>query len=623
MSPTQIEKENSGQPPKKGANKKPGRFSLWLDDLRCHLTIQKWRRSQKKSDKRQRLFDRIARLPYVDVAGNALYMIGFWAEYLGVCALRTANHVVSAVFGNAAQVLLMILRPFIIGLITLCEDLTSPFIRMASGLRHIRELPEDLPEGDQRTIRKEKVRYFRRGAKLYLPLVWSALSYLLPVGAAVVLVVAVRNELGRRYILNVQVNGQSVGYVESEQVFESAREDVQSRINSAKAGLASAGTPVDDAQWEINPTYTLVTSGETMTESDVTDAILRASSDEISDGTAVYIDGALNYVTTEGDHLRTYLENVKDPYEDNTDPNKRIEFVHNIQLVDGVYFTKSIASYQSVIDSLNANSTPVIHTVAEGETPATIEQSTGLTYDALRRYNPSIGGQDDPLPADSELILGYGSNLLQIKTVVRSVYQEDIPYDSTTSESDEYDFGKVVTLQEGVPGIQEVTQDQIYIDGTVVDTQRVNVTVLQNPVAELIVKGTKLKSGMIAKTGSGTFVWPVPRYSYVSRWMSAGHTGADICAPYGTEIIASDSGKVETSGYHYSYGNYIVIDHGNGYKTLYAHMSGRAVEAGQAVVQGQVIGYVGSTGNSTGNHCHFEMYLNGVRFSAVTLFGGM
>ena len=75
--------------------------------------------------------------------------------------------------------------------------------------------------------------------------------------------------------------------------------------------------------------------------------------------------------------------------------------------------------------------------------------------------------------------------------------------------------------------------------------------------------------------------------------------------------------------WHYSYGNYVEIDHGNGYRTLYGHMSEIAVTQGQAVSQGQTIGYVGSTGNSTGNHCHFEMSYNGALFSAYTLFPGM
>ena len=98
------------------------------------------------------------------------------------------------------------------------------------------------------------------------------------------------------------------------------------------------------------------------------------------------------------------------------------------------------------------------------------------------------------------------------------------------------------------------------------------------------------------------------------------HTGIDIPAPGGTSILAAKSGQVVTSAYHYSYGNYVVIDHGNGNSTLYAHMSSRAVSEGQMVTQGQVIGYVGTTGSSTGNHLHFEVRDNYTRVDPESKF---
>ena len=92
--------------------------------------------------------------------------------------------------------------------------------------------------------------------------------------------------------------------------------------------------------------------------------------------------------------------------------------------------------------------------------------------------------------------------------------------------------------------------------------------------------------------------------------------GVDICAPAGTPIYASASGVVTKAGYERAgagtgYGNSLIIDHGNGYSTLYSHCLSLTVSAGQAVSQGQLIVYVGSTGRSTGNHCHFEIRQNG------------
>ena len=89
------------------------------------------------------------------------------------------------------------------------------------------------------------------------------------------------------------------------------------------------------------------------------------------------------------------------------------------------------------------------------------------------------------------------------------------------------------------------------------------------------------------------------------------HYGIDIPAYRGTDIYASKAGKVLIAKYHSSYGNYILLDHGNGYNTLYAHASKLYVKAGEYVEQGQVIAAVGTTGTSTGNHLHFEVRING------------
>ena len=103
------------------------------------------------------------------------------------------------------------------------------------------------------------------------------------------------------------------------------------------------------------------------------------------------------------------------------------------------------------------------------------------------------------------------------------------------------------------------------------------------------------------------------------------HSGIDIDG-YGNEgnsIIAADGGTVVTATYNDGYGNYVIVDHGNGYMTLYAHMSGRAVSTGDTVTQGQVLGYLGQTGRATGVHCHFEVFINGSRTDPEQFFSGL
>lgn len=130
----------------------------------------------------------------------------------------------------------------------------------------------------------------------------------------------------------------------------------------------------------------------------------------------------------------------------------------------------------------------------------------------------------------------------------------------------------------------------------------------------------------------GVMLWPVPGQDRVTSnfggradpitgvWSS--HGGTDIAAPYGTPIVAANSGVVIFAGWHYSYGNYVIIDHGGGIATLYAHCSKLLVTNGQAVSKGDRVALVGSTGYSTGNHLHFEVRINGVRTDAMKYLKG-
>lgn len=136
-----------------------------------------------------------------------------------------------------------------------------------------------------------------------------------------------------------------------------------------------------------------------------------------------------------------------------------------------------------------------------------------------------------------------------------------------------------------------------------------------------------------AVAGTGAFIWPVPSCTYLtSRFglrvhpiygTTKSHTGVDIGAESGATIVAADGGTVVMAGVNSGYGNCVMIDHGNGYKTLYGHMSSIAVTNGQTVSQGDTIGYVGSTGVSTGPHCHYEVWKDGSRIDPEQFYTGL
>lgn len=150
--------------------------------------------------------------------------------------------------------------------------------------------------------------------------------------------------------------------------------------------------------------------------------------------------------------------------------------------------------------------------------------------------------------------------------------------------------------------------------------------------AEIKKMAEELKKQQTPPSSTGSYVWPCP----ASKGVTSGygmrkislygyekfHAGIDVGAPMGSNIIAADGGTVIVSSYDGGYGNYIMINHGGGRVTLYAHMSSRAVAVGANVNKGQVIGYVGSTGNSSGPHLHFEVRNNGGTVDPLTYFSG-
>jgi murein DD-endopeptidase MepM/ murein hydrolase activator NlpD len=142
----------------------------------------------------------------------------------------------------------------------------------------------------------------------------------------------------------------------------------------------------------------------------------------------------------------------------------------------------------------------------------------------------------------------------------------------------------------------------------------------------------KLAAGDSVIVGTGSFIWPAPSSKKVTSLFGTRlhpiyntyryHAGIDIGAKRGTNCIAADTGTVITAKYSSSYGNYIVISHGNGVTTLYAHLDSILVNNGDVVTQGDVIGKIGSTGASTGPHLHFEISVNGSRVNPLDYFSG-
>ena len=172
-------------------------------------------------------------------------------------------------------------------------------------------------------------------------------------------------------------------------------------------------------------------------------------------------------------------------------------------------------------------------------------------------------------------------------------------------------------------------EEQLETDRAAYEEQLAKEQALESEIQSMIAELERQEAAN-SIVSTGTYIWPLPGYSPGSAygwrihpiWGDMRfHAGEDIGAPSGTPILAADSGiatVIPNNGN--GYGNYIIINHGGGRTTLYAHMSAFAVSNGQSVTQGQTIGYVGSTGNSTGPHLHFEVRVNGATTDPKSYF---
>lgn len=272
--------------------------------------------------------------------GEALYALGFAAEYMVV---RTGRGIAAVARGlarwcrNALHTIIATAFP---GAAQMFKDLLAPLYLFFKGLGAVAAHANDVrrERGFGASV-KAAGRYFVGGLKRNLSLLPRTAMYILPLCMLAVFVTVWNRTMAQPYALAVQVNGQTVGYVANEEVFNLAKEDVMQRINYAGS---------DKTELTIEPTYTISVTHKTMDESETANAILQSASDQISEGTALYLDGELTAVCSDGDTLRGYLESLLAPYEDQADENVSVGFSKNVTLEDGVYFNDSFEDDNSI-----------------------------------------------------------------------------------------------------------------------------------------------------------------------------------------------------------------------------------------------------------------------------------
>ena len=604
--------------------------SLWAR-LQCIHLLRRHRFRRKTQHRVNHFSQKLRDTPVVLTVGEGLYALGFSAEYAVVRMGRGIRDIacwLAAWFAALAHELAVTAFP---GAAQVFKDLFGPIAVFLRGcgtlLVHANRIRKE--QGLAASLRASR-HFFASGIRRNVKLLPRMAMYILPLCALAIWVTVFNQTVYRPYALAVQVNGKTVGYVANETVFNLAREDVQERINYA-------GT--NKTEWTIEPNYTISTAHEVMDENEMANAILSSASDEISEGTALYLDGELTAVCADGDALRNYINGLLEPYQEENDANVSVGFNKSVDLEEGIYFNESFQKFSDIEKTLSGvQQAEKIYKVQKGDTLWAIAQKNDLTFKELCALNTDFKGapltENSTIREGDELIVTKEEAVLEVRVTKVETREEEIPYQTETTKSKEYDKGTTKVLQEGENGLRSITLRSVYDGkGNLLEQQVLSTETVKEPVTKKVVEGTKTTTpagtngGTKFITGSGRFIWPVPNYKYCSRWYSSGHKGVDICAPAGTPIYATAAGTVTKAGYERGgagtgYGYSVIMSHGSGYTSVYAHCLSLAVHAGQSVKQGQLIGYVGSTGRSSGNHCHFEIRLNGSYVPPQNIFPG-
>ncbi len=489
------------------------------------------------------------------------------------------------------------------------NDAMRPY-RQVQRLRQSQEerlaLAEEL---GPKAVRKEKSRIWRESLRLVCKILGTVFNYVAPVVSFIILVGLIHENTNLQFALEVEYNDKMIGYIEKESDFDESEKIMQSHIV-----YEEYQPPLDTV-----PKYTLkvIDEEELSTVNEIADELIAASGNEITEASGLYVDGVFYGAVEDAAPIRALLDSMLDQYRTGSE-NERVDFVQDVELSKGLYLLSSLVEPEEMEAVLTSEvEGEVTYTVVEGDAPTLISQKMDIPYSQLKALNPGI---EESLLVGQEVLISNQVNFLTVKRTVTEVYEEDIPFGTEEVVDANYAKGYQAVRSSGVLGKRLVTADVVYVNGLEEDRTEVDSVVLKEPVDQVVTVGTaepiqvlSSSSGGSAAGSSGGFIWPVDG-GHVTCGINGywGHTGMDIGANRGTVIRAAASGTVvKAVRQYYAYGIHVKISHGNGIYTLYAHMSQLAVSYGDYVQQGQIIGYVGQTGNAYGNHCHFEIIING------------
>ena len=405
----------------------------------------------------------------------------------------------------------------------------------------------------------------------------------------------------------VTYDGEVIGVVSSKETAETARANLE-KVTTRTLGETFT---IDDSQIQYSSGLTRrqeVVDGETFEEE------LSEEVGLVTSAYCLYVEGERIGATPYEGALEELLKQMQDAA--TNEDTISCSFAENVEIKQEYVATDEIMNLGYVAETLYSTKTAeVTYEVKKGDTWSEIAEDHGLTSKELLALNP--GYDINKLQIGEVLTLSASVPYLTMTVVQRERYVDDVMYDIEYTDSSSLYKGDYKVTSPGQYGAADVVATVTYVNGEETERTILSSVTLREPVTEQRLQGTKPRPTWLP---TGTFRWPVSGRitSYFGGRKSPGgigstnHKGIDIAAPKGTPVYAADGGTVTYAGWMSGYGYLVRINHGNGYETYYGHNSSLTVSVGQKVYKGQQIARVGSTGNSTGNHCHFEVRYNGV-----------
>ncbi|MBI2848762.1 MAG: M23 family metallopeptidase [Chloroflexi bacterium] len=411
---------------------------------------------------------------------------------------------------------------------------------------------------------------------------------------------------------SVRISGQTIGFIsEPQQVLTLLAQ--LTKEASERTGYSV--TPLEKVIFE--PTISLVTDTPAETLRDSLGRLLTFKYQAVG----LAIGGQIKFYLASREQAENVLQAIKDFHarKEESVVLESQEFEETINFVEAQVDPSLLEDPDRATGVLLQGTEKIEqHVVKSGESLWKIASERQVPIDVLREANPEV--EKDLIRVGQRLKLVVPNPYLHVATSERISYRKTIPYQVSARMSSELWAWESRILEKGKPGVEEVVARVKRINDQETSREIISVQRISDPKTEIVLRGTR----RAPRRGTGEFIWPLAETGQISSpYGKRGrglHSGVDIAAATGTGIMGGDDGTVTFAGWKGNYGLTLVVDHGNGYQTLYAHNSKLLASVGSSVKKGQVIALVGSTGRSTGPHLHFEIWRNETAINPMNFF---